>query len=184
MRQASARLLRLLSLLQSHRKCSGTKLAERLEVTTRTGHASRPDVEPQEAGSGTWLAGTSTGSTSKAEVHTARTAGGRRHGYRQWSAIAPTPTGDRTRPTPHAERSLSAWHFSKLRSRLWPRHRSRRRRRRVRVPFNVIFKPGVQSTVLHRRAGGDPGRTRTDDVSGLNNDELVRRRGSNPEPMD
>src|SRR3954451_18006383 len=36
MRETSGRLLRLLSLLQMHRDWSGTELAERLGVTTRT----------------------------------------------------------------------------------------------------------------------------------------------------
>ena len=42
MRETSARLLRLLSLLQMRREWSGTELAERLQITTRT---VRRDVE-------------------------------------------------------------------------------------------------------------------------------------------
>jgi predicted DNA-binding transcriptional regulator YafY len=42
MLETSARLLKLLSLLQTHRDWSGAELAERLEVTTRT---LRRDVE-------------------------------------------------------------------------------------------------------------------------------------------
>ncbi|MCC6943689.1 MAG: helix-turn-helix domain-containing protein, partial [Thermomicrobiales bacterium] len=36
MLETSARLLQLLSLLQTHRDWSGTELAQRMEVTTRT----------------------------------------------------------------------------------------------------------------------------------------------------
>ncbi|GAA1450303.1 zinc ribbon domain-containing protein [Nesterenkonia lacusekhoensis] len=40
-------------------------------------------------------------------------------------------------------------------------------------PFNIMFNPEVQATALRRQTEGDLSRTRTGDVGGSNNDDLV-----------
>ena len=48
------------------------------------------------------------------------------------------------------------------------------------VPFNIMLNPEVQATALRRQADGDLSRTQTDDVGGLNNNDLVGAEGLEP----